>query len=154
MNGDSFFPGAIDLAQHISAKQASPAEDDLTHGIDLYDSEILQIEKVLAKLKEKAQHQVNYQHFQDEIKERFAEIGFRVDVSWWETNVDGLRQPEITIQARMERHTFDRDRMTHEVTNDILDLGEGGVIKTDKSQVAAMMDGSYRGNSVAGAHKH
>lgn len=148
-----FGPGAVDLAAHMAAKDATPAADDLTKGIDILDSEVLQIEKVLNLLKTRSALPRNYEDFSREIKERFQDIGFVVDVVWYHTNVDGVKMPEIVIKARTERKVFDRDQMVHEVTSDILGFGEGGVIKTDKEKVAAMQDGSYQG-SAKDVHKH
>ena len=150
-----FGAGAIDLGAHMARKQASPAQDDMTKGIDVLDSEVLQIERVLNVLKARSKNQMrNYDDFQREIKERFAEIGFVVDVLWYETNIETVKMPEIVIKGRTESKAFDRDQMTAEVTGDLLGFGEGGVIKTDKAKVEAMMDGSYKGNSIKGAHKH
>lgn len=104
--------------------------------LDIYDSEIAEIERVSNILKVRARQPRNYDDFQREIKERFAEIGFVVDVKWWETNVEGVMMPEIEIIGRVDKsHVFDRDRMVHEVTNDLLDLGEGGVIKTNPHSI-------------------
>lgn len=144
----------MDLSKLGSQAQSSafgkPAEDDLTHGIDLYDSEVIAIGGVIERLRTRASKSVHYDTFQKEIKDRFADIGLVVDVLWYETDQADVKMPEIVIKARTESHTFDRDRMVHEVTNDILGLGEGGVIKTDKGQVESMIDGSYRGQ----AHQH
>lgn len=162
MSGESLFKNSYDLAEHMRRREAEervraaassqPATDDFTKSIDLLDSEILEIEKVYDKIKERARGRVNYQHLQDEIKDRFAEIGFVVDVAWFETNLAEVKIPQITFTARTERKVFDRDQMTREVTDDILNLGHSGVIKTDKGKVAALIDGSYRGQERG--HKH
>lgn len=100
---------------------------------EIYDHEIDKIHRTLEALRIKAQSPQNYQAFQDEIKERFADLGFVVTVKWWETNVEGVLQPEIEITGRTESgFVFDRDQQTHEVTNDLLDLGTGGVIKSSE----------------------
>lgn len=149
------FGPAVDLAAHMARKQSTPAADDVTKGADVLDSEILEIEKVLNTLKARSRGQMrNYDDFQREIKERFAEIGFVVDVVWYETNLAEVKMPEIVIKGRTEAKAFDRDKMVHEVTSDILGTGQGGVIKTDKAKVEAMMDGSYKGSSIKGAHQH
>ena len=150
-----FGAGAVDLAAHMAAKQSSgmPGYDDMTKGIDVLDSEIIDIQQTLERLTERARVSRRYDDFDREIKERFAEIGFVVDVLWYETNLADTKMPEVVIKGRTEAKVFDRDRMTHEVTNDLLGLGEGGVIKTDKDKVSQMMDGSYKGNAK-GVHKH
>jgi len=147
--------GAVDLAAHMAAKAAAtPATDDLTKGIDVYDSEVLEIEKVLNTLKARSRDQMrNYSDFDREVKERFSEIGFYVDVLWYDTNVETVKMPEIVIKGVTDARAFDREQMTHEVTNDILGLGDGGVIKTDKDKVLQMMDGTYKGNA-SGVHQH
>ena len=149
----SAFGGAVDLAAHMANKANAPAADDLTKGIDLYDSEIIKIEKVMMILRNRSTSARNYEDFSREIKERFQDIGLVVDVVWYETNVTGVLMPEIVVKARTEAKVFDRDQMTHEVTSDLLGLGEGGVIKTDKEKVAQMMDGSYKGQTKD-VHKH
>ncbi len=154
MSTNPFGAGAVDLAQHMARKQAAPAQDDVTKTADVLDSEILQIEKVMEVLKARSQNQMrNLDDFQREIKERFQDIGFIVDVVWYETNLADVKMPEIVIKGRTEAKAFDRDKMTHEVTSDILGLGDGGVIKTDKDKVAQMMDGTYKGNA-SGVHQH
>lgn len=146
--------GAVDLAQYAKqvSPQAGPAADDLTKTIDLYDSEVLAIEQVYLLLQEKAREgSHDYDAFDREIKERFQDIGFVVDVVWYHSQIESVKIPEIVVKARIERGEFDRDRMVHEVTNDLLGTGEGGVIKTDPAMIKAMEDGSYKGQ---GGHKH
>lgn len=150
--------GAVDLAAHMAAKQqagaafGTPASDDVTKTIDVYDSEIADIQRVLEALRARAAHRVNYDAFQREAIERFADIGFKVDVRWYETDVEGVLQPEVNIVGRTESgHVFDRDRQVHEVVNDYLGLGEGGVVKVDKGMMKSLEQGSYRGQ---GGHQH
>lgn len=162
MSGESLFKDAVDLAQfkrqaEAKARQAAAAsgqvgDDDFTKSLDMLDSEILEIERVYDIIRARSRGSINYQHFQDEIKDRFADIGWVVDVVWYETNLAGVKMPEIVFKRRVERKVFDRDQMVHEVTSDILGLGTGGVIKTDQGKVAALIDGSYRGQEHD--HKH
>lgn len=149
---NSAFGGAVDLAAHMAQKQA-PGYDDMTKTIDVYDSEILEIEKVLGILRERSTTRRNYEDFQREIKERFFDIGFIVDVVWYSTNLADTNMPEVVMKGRVEAKEFDREKMSAEVTGDILKMGTGGVIATDKNKVAAMMDGSYKGDAK-GVHKH
>lgn len=142
------------MAAHMASKQNMPGADDMTKTLDVYDHEIIEIEKVLGILKERSQGRRNYDDFQREIKERFQDIGFVVDVVWYETDSAEIKMPEIVLKRRIEAHVFDRDKMTHEVTNDLLGMGEGGVIKTNKEQVAQMMDGSYKGSGSHAGHGH
>jgi hypothetical protein len=126
--------------------------DDLTKTMDVHDSEINLIHQVLTILRERAAKSHNYDSFQAEIIDRFARIGFVVDVRWYETNQPGVLMPEINISGRTDDHfVFDRDRQTKEVTNDVLGLGEGGVLKVDKDIMKALEEGTYKGTSD---HQH
>jgi len=121
--------------------------------VDVLDSEVNDIHNVLQTIRKRSMSARNLDDFQREIKQRFEDIGFVVRVNWYDSNVEDTYIPEIVITARTEAKVFDRDRMTYEVTHDILGLGEGGVIATDKNKVSAMLDGSYKG-SAKGVHKH
>lgn len=99
--------------------------------VDLHDTEILQIEKVLERLKEKqARGGINLEKFRQEIIERFENIGLGVNVQVFETNQAGMFAFDVDITKRLEGR-FDPDRQVWETTHDVLDLGEGGIIKTD-----------------------
>lgn len=138
--------GAVDLDKHAFA-----GTDDLTKTMDVHDSEINEIHKVLTILRRRSESARNYASFQDEIIERFAEIGFKVDVRWYDTDVEGVLIPEINITDRVEKNfVFDRDKQVNEVTNDLLGLGEGGVLKVDADMARALEDGSYKGKE----HNH
>jgi len=115
---------------------------DLTSGIDLFDSDIVRIERVLAALNAKRGKSIPLEAFRKEVVDRFFQIGLGVDVRVWETNVAGVFAFDIQINSRSE--AFDPDRMVHEVTNDLLDLGEGGVIS---SQKAGMRDSTPKGKA-------
>lgn len=106
-----------------------PVGGEATSLIEIHDSEVARIGEVLAVLKEKQEKGGVYlEGFSREAVDRFAAVGFKVEVKWFSTNVEGVYIPEIEIQERLEG-TFDYDRQVHEVTNDLLGLGEGGVIK-------------------------
>lgn len=105
--------------------------------IELYDSEVLTIEEILAALARRAEGRRDRDAFDREIKERFADAGFAVAVNWYHVadragqEVPDVYMPEITINDRVQKGVpFDHDRQVHEVTNDLLELDEGGVIKT------------------------
>jgi hypothetical protein len=108
-----------------------PNAPGLTVACEVHDSEIIEIERVLERLTERAESRVDYAAFTREARERFEDIGFQVVINWWTTNVPDTLIPEITIRDRIERKPFDYDQQVHEVTHDLLDLGEGGVIKSD-----------------------
>lgn len=107
--------------------------------IDVYDSEIVQIEHVMETLKSRSAGRRDYEAFDREIKERFAEIGLKISVNWHTAadehgrKIEDTHIPEITIDGRLDGRVFDPDRMVHEVTSDLLGLGEGGVIDTSKT---------------------
>lgn len=106
--------------------------------IELYDSDILVIEEILAHLARRAEGRRDRDAFDREIKERFTDAGFEVATSWFHVadrrtgqEVPDVYMPEITVNGRVQkRFTFDHDQQVHEVTNDLLELDEGGVIKT------------------------
>lgn len=109
----------------------------LTANCEIYDSEILKIETVLEILNRKVGSSTNLEGFRKEILDRFARIGFVVDVRVYSTNVPGTYSWEIQINDRTDNTAWDPDQMVHEVTNDLLDLGTGGVIKTNTAEEAA-----------------
>lgn len=104
----------------------------LTANCEIHDSEILAIEEVLLRLRERADSGgMDLGLFDQEIQERFAAIGFVTTVNWFYTNVEGVKIPEIVITDRTEKKDFDYDQQVAEVTRDILDLGQKGVIASD-----------------------
>lgn len=121
---------------------------------DLYDSEVEKILQVQMRLNDRARHRRhNYNDFDREIREAFAEIGFTVEVNWHEFAVGSQKQegamPEVTVTGRTEDHVFDKDRQVHEVTRNVLGLPEedAGVIKTDPDTLKNFMEGQ-------GGHEH
>lgn len=97
--------------------------------LDLHDSEIARLGDVVEKLHLLQGKTLNLEAFRRQAEQRFEEVGFRVSVKVWTTDQDGLYAFDIDIIERLEG-TFDPDRQVHEVTNDLLGLGEGGVIKS------------------------
>lgn len=118
--------------------------------LDIYDSEVDKIHAVHRVLSSRAEGRVDRDAFDREIHERFHEIGFTVSTLWYHAAddrgaVDGLVMPEITINGRIDAaHEFDYDRQVHEVTHDLLGIGDGGVINTGgplpQSQREALAD--------------
>lgn len=102
---------------------------DLTSMIELNDSDILKIESVVKILNDRQGKVLNLDAFRREAEERFADAGFKVTVKTYQTNQDGLYAFDIEINDRLEGQ-FDPDQMVHEATNDLLELGTGGVIKS------------------------
>lgn len=100
--------------------------------IDLYDSDIEKVADVNARLQLIASSgRLDRDDFDQRIRDEYAKIGIKVDVKWWYSNDIDTYIPEVEIQGRMEAHDFDHDRQFHEVTRDLLHLGEGGVIDFD-----------------------
>lgn len=115
--------------------QTGPNAPGLTSNFDIHDSEINEIHKILEKMRLVASGPVNYDMWQREIEDRFARIGFKIDVRWYTTNLEGVLMPEINISDRLEKHAFDHDKKVHEITKDILGLGQQGVIKSNLDQI-------------------
>lgn len=113
------------------------------------DSEVLKLENVLKTLQGRTATPRNYEHFENEIKDRFWEVGFRVDVKWWETNIDGTLIPEIEVTERIEGE-FNPEQQAHEVVNNIVGIPEDegkGVIKTSAKEVEMLREGIIKPNN-------
>lgn len=130
--------------------------------IELYDSDILVIEKIWDKLRERHQQQRrNYPAFEQEVRERFAEAGFLIHVNWFGYEIGGERQegamPEITVTGRTEKQEFDHDKQVHEVTGNILELpGQeaGEVIRTDRGDAFKTFREEHGNAHSHGGHAH
>lgn len=102
------------------------------------NEEILVIESVLRELKAKEGTRVDLEGFRVEINERFAEaedadgkpMGFACDALCYYTNVEGVYIFVPKLHGRVRREA-DLDRMIHDMVNDSLGLGEGGVLNND-----------------------
>jgi hypothetical protein len=108
--------------------------------IDLYDSDLIKMEDVVAVLNRKVGTRTSIEAFDKEIKERMAEAGYLVDVKWNEFAKGGKKvedgaMPTIEVIGRVEvEKEFDHDKLAHEIRDNILNL-EGqdtGLIKVDK----------------------
>jgi hypothetical protein len=122
--------------------------------LDLYDSDVEAVFKVLARLQDRARYRRhNYNDFDREIREAFAEIGFTVEVNWHEFSREGQKQdgamPEVTVTGRTDPgFVFDKDKQVHQVTHNVLGIpGEEGVIRTDPDTLKNFLEGS-------GGHGH
>ena len=126
--------------------------------LDVYDHEVDALMRVQERLTERARYRRhNFLDFQREIEEAFAEVGFTVHVNWHQFAIDGQVQdgamPEVTVTGRTAPHVFDKDRQVHEVTRDILGLGEEGVIKTDPETLKNFLEGNG-GHAHGHGHAH
>lgn len=108
---------------------------DLTSMIELTDSDLLKIEGVVKILNARQGKRLNLDAFAREATERFADAGFKATVKTYDTTQQGLYAFDIEINDRLEGQ-FDPDQMVYEATHDILDLGEGGVIKSGPLRAA------------------
>jgi hypothetical protein len=113
---------------------------------NIHDSEIKEFEKkVLEPALERQGLATDLDSWRNRIIERSREIGFVVDVLVFSTTADGrnaipgLYAFDFVLKRRLKE--FDPDRQVHEVTNDILGLGDKGVIKTDHGVLRDLMDG-------------
>lgn len=111
---------------------------------ELLDSEVLKIGTVMAELQKKRHRAVNIEGFRKEAIERFAEAGFEINFMIHD-GMDGQLIPEIEIVGRTEDKKFDFDQMVREVTADIANTGQSGVINTK---------GGFSGLILPGSHKH
>lgn len=108
---------------------------------EIYDSEQIQIDRVMASLSQRIGTGMEGSAFQREVRERFAEIGFvaRCDLKKdledprpWD---DKPWVPSISIVGRTEKQgEFDHERMGHEVRSNILGKNEQGAVQ--KTQVS------------------
>ena len=122
----------------------------MTSQVDLMDTEILRVEKVTQALNQRqGKMGTNLEAFRKEIIERFADIGFKVDVKVYTTDQEGLYAFDIDITDRLAGQ-FDPDRQVHDVTNDILELGDSGVINTQQTASGLHLLHGGKGHS----HKH
>lgn len=126
--------------------------------LDIYDHEVKQLIELISELNSRASAgPINYTAFEREIRDRFAKLGFTVDVSWYHFEIGGIQQdgamPEITITGRTDdKFQFDPDRQVHEAVSNVLGLpGEDGWIRTDKETLRNFLDGN---GGHAHGHRH
>lgn len=151
-DGSSLFKGAVDLSQMARIQQEQKAPDGEI--AMLYDSEIDRAHQLVMQLQEKVKgREVNLDDFQKEVKERFLEIGFVVDIKWFQVEGERYKVPQIELVKRTQNIQFDHEQQAHEVTNDLLGLGESesSVIKVDSDKARSLIEGSYGGEK---GHKH
>lgn len=120
------------------AEAADPADTGtdmapVTSAQHPYDHEVEAMTDLLMELRAKYQGKqgVDLDAMRREIIERYAGLGFRVTVDVYEDMGErGTFDFEVTVQERTEGILWDPDRQVHEVTNDILGLGDEGIIKS------------------------
>lgn len=100
---------------------------------DLYDSDILKIEKVVDWMQAQQGRSTDLEGFRRAAIEKFNEAGFDVDLQVWSTTEEGVYHFEPVIKGKLTPKAFDYERMQHEVRNNILELPgqDGGIIRAD-----------------------
>jgi hypothetical protein len=103
--------------------------------VELYDSDILALERVVAKLNSGPERPRSFEEFSREAIERFEDAGYVVTVSG-DIGLGGgqvVFLPEITIVARIDkRGEFDHEKMAWEVQHDILGIDDNpGAVQPD-----------------------
>ncbi len=103
---------------------------------DLYDSEVLEIDRITAVLSQKIGTMTELSAIQREVRERFAEAGFVARCDFYKDMNDPRpwdekpSLPRISIVGRTEKvGEFDHERMGHEVRSNILGKNEQGDIQ-------------------------
>ena len=152
---DAFRDGLKDRNGEDRIGNAEVDAEEVMDVDDLYDSERIAINKVMASLMEKMGATVEGSAFQREVRERFAEIGFVVRCDLWKDEDDPRPWderpwiPSITLLGRTEASgEFDHERMGHEVRSNI--LGEKGRDSVQRTQVAPGWSSTSSGLVVPG----
>lgn len=102
-----------------------PPSSSSTSNLFPLDSELLEMEAVMAELRKKQSTSQNIEAFHQEIKDRFHKIGWDVIVRVW-TDSFGLYDFRIELNERVTPQVeFDVERMQWEVLNDIAELDPG-----------------------------
>lgn len=103
---------------------------DVEAEIDLYDSELLEVRRVVSVLSEAQGTTRDLEGFRREVVDRFAEVGLVVDVRVYEARhenrPDVVHLFKIVLTGRTEPlGEFDHERQAHEVRANLLDqLGQ------------------------------
>ena len=152
---DQFRESLKDRAGEDKIGNAEVDAEEVMDVDDLYDSERIEINRVMASLMEKMGATVEGSAFQREVRERFAEIGFVVRCDFWKDEDDPRSWderpwiPSITLLGRTEKQgEFDHERMGHEVRSNI--LGKKDQDNVQRTQVAPGWSQSSSGLVVPG----
>lgn len=97
--------------------------------IELYDHDFPVLEGVLFKLfHSTVGKRRNLESANVEIRERFGEAGFRVEIQWIECNDGEWYEPKVLIVGRVEDEPFDHEQQAREVQTALLGIDEPGAI--------------------------
>ena len=137
------------------------AQDEVQVDIDLYDSDVLKIEAVIKALNHTRAHKsTTVEGWRNEVTQRFAEAGFRVNVVLQQideiqvegkaTQKDGRIFTSITIVGRTEDikvGEYDHERQRDEVRRNIQGRNAQGNVKAPTVAVSGGTGGSKRSHS-------
>lgn len=131
-----FRQGLSDRNDASKVGNAEVGAEDVMDYDDLYDSETIEINRLMAAISQNVGAQREGGALQREIRERFAEIGFVVRCDLWKDDDDPRPwderpwRPVISLIGRTEKQgEFDHDRMGHEVRSNILGKNAQGDVQ-------------------------
>ena len=105
---------------------------DMDSAVELYHSDIIKLESVLAEVNKYQGTRQNLEVFIQEIEGRFAEAGYRVEVvTFQDEHEPDFYGFDLNILDRIEPVEFDHEKMAHEVQHDILGLSQPGAVTKD-----------------------
>jgi hypothetical protein len=130
------------------------------NGFQLYDTELGGLLDLLGEIDERVRgRSIDRDSLDRELRDRCAtEIGIRVSIRWYTCGeeqedgtlkeIPGMYKPFVVPQGRMTKEAeYDHDRQRHEVINDVLGIGEGGLIKVTAEDARKVLE-------TVGGHKH
>lgn len=91
--------------------------DDL---LNILDSEAIEMGKVVAWAQEQRHTRKDLESFRKEVINRFAEVGFLVNVLCYDTTEPEVYAFDFEVYGRCEPKAFDFDKMVHEVTHNLI----------------------------------
>jgi len=89
--------------------------------MDINDSELLKLEKVLNWAKSQQESRRDIDQFTKDIREKINHAGFEAEVKVLETSQPGTYAFDVELTGRLDSR-FDPDRQVHEVTSNLLEL--------------------------------
>jgi len=127
---------------------------EIDNGFQLYDSELDKLIDLMKEIEGRVlrRQRVDRDALGNEIRERCAnEVGLKVSVRWYTCGeempdgtvreIPGMYQPEVVPIDRVTKESeYDHDRQRHEVVNDVIGIGEGGIIKVTAADVRAALE--------------
>jgi hypothetical protein len=95
----------------------------MSNNLDILDSELIELDRVLMSWASNQQmSRRDLESFRRGAIEKAARCGFTLNVLTYETTQEDVYAFEFEITGRVDKKSFDYDRMVHEVTNNILEL--------------------------------